>query len=83
MKLREAIFGMFTEFIYEHMIIYTNLTSYITKGQKRVKMGPKEVKKRSNLKMPIGIPFFHKFLYNIHKPYRIHYFNHTHVIRGY
>ena len=28
-----TIFGMFTQFIYEHMTIYRNLTPNITKGQ--------------------------------------------------
>merc|ERR1712179_388484 len=27
----------------------------------------------------VEIPFFHNLLYNTHKPYRIHYFNHTHM----
>ena len=37
----EYNFGMFTQFIYAHMKIYRNLTPNITKGQKRVKKGPK------------------------------------------
>ena len=28
-----TIFGMFTQFIYEHMTIYRNLTKNITKGK--------------------------------------------------
>ena len=40
-----AIFGMFTQFIYAHMSIYRNLNPNITKGQKGVKKGPKQVKK--------------------------------------
>ena len=37
-----AIFGLFTQFtINAHMTIYRNLTPNITKGQKRVKKGPK------------------------------------------
>ena len=36
-----AIFGMFTQFLYAHITIYRNLTSNITKGQKRVKKGQK------------------------------------------
>ena len=39
------ISGMFTQIIYVHMTIYQNLTPNITKGQKRVKKCPKEVKK--------------------------------------
>ena len=39
-----AISGIFTQFIYAHMTIYTNLTPNITKGQARVKKGPKQVK---------------------------------------
>ena len=30
-----TIFGMFTQYIYEHMTIYRNLTPNITKGQKK------------------------------------------------
>ena len=41
-----AIFGMFTQFIYAHMTIYRNLNPNITNGQKRVKKGPKQVKKK-------------------------------------
>jgi len=40
---------MVTQFIYEHMVIYMNLTSNITKGQKRVQRGKK---KKSKLKSP-------------------------------
>ena len=40
-----AIFSMITQFIYAHMTIYRKLTQNITKGQKRVKKGPKQVKK--------------------------------------
>ena len=36
-----AIFGMFTQFIYEHMTIYRNLTPNIIKVQKMVKKGSK------------------------------------------
>ena len=43
-----TIFGMFTQFIYEHMTIYRNMTPNITKGQKRVKKGPKQVKNGKN-----------------------------------
>ena len=32
-----SIFGIFTQFIYAHMIIYRNLIPNITKGQKRDK----------------------------------------------
>merc|ERR1712055_1263923 len=39
------------------MTICRNLTPIITKGQKRVKKGPKRVKKLYKLKMPIEIPF--------------------------
>ena len=78
-----AIFGMFTQFINVHMSIYRNLTPNTTKGQKRVKKGPKQVQNGKNFKKLIEIPFFHNFLYNTHKPYIIHYFNHTPVIRGY
>ena len=45
-----AIFGMFTQFINAHMTIYRNLTPNITKGQKRVKKGPKQVKKKFKIK---------------------------------
>ena len=41
-----AIFCMFTHFTYEHMILYMNYTSIVTKGQKRVKKGPKTGKKK-------------------------------------
>ena len=78
-----AISSMFTEFIYEHMTSYKNLTSNITKGQKRVKKGPKQVQNGKNFKKLIELSLNHNFLYNTHKPYRIHNFNHTHVIRGY
>ena len=85
-----AIFGIFTQFINGHMKIYSNLTPNITKGQikgsKGSKIGPKQDRNRSKrvkiLKAPRNA-IFHNFLYNIHEPYRIHYFNHTHVIRGY
>ena len=40
-----TIFGMFIQFIYEHMTIYRNMTPNITKGQKRVKKGSKIGKK--------------------------------------
>ena len=43
-----AILSMITQFIYVHMIIYTNLNSNISKGQKKDKKGPKEVKKGKN-----------------------------------
>ena len=46
-----AIFGMFTQFtINAHMTSYRNLSPNITKGQKRVKKGPKQVKKIVKLK---------------------------------
>ena len=32
-----AMFGMFTQFLHAHMIIYRNLSPNITKGQKMVK----------------------------------------------
>ena len=41
-----AIFGMFTQFLHVHMIIYKKLTPNITKGQKRVKKGQKRVQNR-------------------------------------
>ena len=41
-----AIFGMFTQFIYEHMTIYRNMTPNITKGQKRAKKGSKKGKNK-------------------------------------
>ena len=38
-----ATFGMFTEFIFEHMIFYMNLLSTISKGKnKMVKKGLKK-----------------------------------------
>merc|ERR1711874_67419 len=40
-----AIFGMFTQFLHAYITIYRNLTPNITKGQKRVKKGPKMIKK--------------------------------------
>ena len=40
-----AIFSTITQFIYVHMTVYRKLTHNITKGQKRVKKCPKEVKK--------------------------------------
>ena len=40
-----TFFGLFAQFIYEHMTIYRNLTPNITKGQGRIKKGPKQVKK--------------------------------------
>ena len=58
------------------MTIYRNLTPNRNKGQKRVKKGSKIVK---ILKKLIEIQFFHNFLYNTHKPDRIHYFNHAHM----
>ena len=39
-----AIFGMFTQFLHVHMIIYRKLTQNITKDQKRVKKGQKRHK---------------------------------------
>ena len=36
-----TFFGLFAQFIYEHMTIYRNLTPNITKGQGRIKKGPK------------------------------------------
>ena len=50
MKLMNAIFCMFTHFTYEHMILYMNYTSIVTKGQKRVKKGPKRGKKKVKIK---------------------------------
>ena len=53
------------------------------KGNKGSKMGPKQVQNGKKFKKLIEIPFYdYDFLYNTHKPYRIHYFNYTHVIRG-
>ena len=78
-----AIFSIFTQFIYEHMIIYRNLTPNITKGQIKVKKGPKFVQNGINFKKLIEIQFFHNFLYNTNKPNRIYYVKHTYVIRGY
>ena len=43
-------FGMFTQFIYEHITIYRNLTPNIPKGQRRVKKGSKIGEKMANLK---------------------------------
>ena len=40
-----SIFGIFTQFIYAHMTIYSILISNITKGQKKGEKGRKEVKK--------------------------------------
>ena len=79
-----AIFGLFTQFtINAHMTIYRNLTPNITKGQKKGKMVPKQVQNDKKFKKLVEIPFYdYDFLYNTHKPYRIHYFNYTHVIRG-
>ena len=34
MVFMSAIFGMFAQFIYVHMVIYRNLTPNLTKGQK-------------------------------------------------
>ena len=45
-----TIFGMFIQFIYEHMTIYRNLTPNITKGQKRVKKGSKIGQKMVKIK---------------------------------
>ena len=45
-----AIFSMITQFIYAHMTIYRKLTQNITKGQKRVNKGPKQVKKMVKIK---------------------------------
>ena len=53
------------------------------KTQKKDKKGPKQVQNGKSFKKLIDIPFYHNFLYNTHKLYIIHYFNHTHVIRGY
>ena len=70
-------FGMFTQFIYEHMTIYRNLTPNITKGQRRVKKGSKLGKKWYKLKMLIEIPFmstifgmFTQFIYEHMTIYR-------------
>ena len=55
-----AIFDIFTQFINAHMTIYRNLTPNITKGQKgskRVKKGPKQVKKIVKTKNAHIIPF--------------------------
>ena len=35
MALMSAVFGIFTQFIYDHMTSITNLTSNITKAPKR------------------------------------------------
>ena len=43
-----AIFSIFTQFIYEYKIIYTNLTSNITKDKKNGQKGSNEVKKSKN-----------------------------------
>ena len=40
MTFMNAIFGPLTKFMYEHIIIYTNLTSNKTKAKKRIKKGP-------------------------------------------
>ena len=45
-----AIFGMFTQFIYEHMTVYGNLTPSITKVHKRVKKGSKMGQKMVKIK---------------------------------
>ena len=83
MKPMNAIFCMFTHFTYEHMILYMNYTSIVTKGQKRVKKGPKKKAiKKVNIKNAIGIPFIHNFLHNTYKPYRINYVNHIYAITG-
>ena len=77
-----AIIGMFAQFINVHMVIYRNLTPNLTKGQKRVKNCP-ECQKTVKIKNNHRNIFFHNFMYNIHKPYIIHHFNHTQIIKGY
>ena len=49
MTFMNGIFGIFTDLEYEHIIIYTNLTINIIKGQHRVKNKPKEVNKRKQV----------------------------------
>ena len=49
--IMRAIFGMFTQFIYEHMTIYRNLTPNIIKDQKRAKIGSKRDKKKLKFKI--------------------------------
>ena len=44
MTLMNEIFGMFTQFLYERIVIYTNLISNITTDQKRSKSGKKNGK---------------------------------------
>ena len=58
MTLMNTFFGMFTNFIYEHMLIYTNLTSYITKGQNRDKKVSKRVKKKVKIENAHRNTFF-------------------------
>ena len=52
-----TLFGMFTQYIYEHMKIYRNLTPNIIKGQKRIKIVSKLGKKWYELKRLIEKPF--------------------------
>ena len=53
----KAIFGIFTNIIYEYMIFYMSQTSLKTQCQKWIKKGPKRGK-REKLKRPIGIQEF-------------------------
>ena len=45
-----AIFGIFTQFLYAHMKIYSKITQNITKGQEGVQRGQKRRKNNRYLK---------------------------------
>ena len=66
-----AIFGLFTNFKYENISIYTNLTSKVSKSRKGKRKGKKK-DKSIHFKFP-------NFLYT-HMHYKIYYFNHIYVI---
>ena len=78
-----AVFCMFTHFTYEHMILYMNHTSIVTKGQKRVqKRGKNGVKKVKIQKYTWRRHFLHNFSYNMHNTYRLHFVSFKDVSKG-
>ena len=70
-----TIFGMFTQFIYEHMTINRNLTPNITKGQRRVKKGSKVGKKMVNLKNAHRNAIYECNFYHVYTVFTCAYYN--------
>ena len=68
-------FGMFTQFIYEHMTIYRNLTPNITKGKRRVKKGSKIGKKMVNLKNAHRNTIYECNFYHVYTVFTCAYYN--------